>query len=164
MAVLRQLLCIGCVWTFILCATPIQDCRTVSVNESLSLQLALYTLLHTQASNGSTICSRIELPSGVHIISSQTWFPAEVGSFKLVGSWGQSVSVLCNSSVENDYTWYFSGLTSLQMHNIHFHDCPRPLRIDTVAEVEITNCSFRSVCISTYGCYQGFPMITLCMV
>ena len=122
-----------------------QDCHTIRVNKSLSLQGALDTLLQTTAGSDNINCSSIELPSGEHILSSQTLFPTELESLELVGSSQQSVYVVCAYSPETNYTWYFNGLISVRIQNIRFHNCPRPLRVDTVAEVEITNCSFRSV-------------------
>lgn len=118
-------------------------CSTVSVNESLSLQQALDTVL--QKDNTNSNCTTINLPVGSHVLSTQIRIPAELKGLELIGSWLGHVSVVCSYSVETDYTWYFSELSSLRIRNVHFHDCPRPLRVDTVAELEITNCSFRSV-------------------
>lgn len=117
-------------------------CRAVSVNESLSFQQALDTV---QKDSTNSNCTAINLPVGSHVLSSQIRFPAELKGIELIGSWQGHVSVYCSYSVETDYTWYFSELSSLRIQNVHFHDCPRPLRVDTVEELEITNCSFRSV-------------------
>ena len=144
-----RVLCCVLPWIFLLLFVVsniiAQECHTIRVNKSLSLQEALNTLLQTTTGSNSTNCSSIELSTGEHILSSQTHFPTELGSLKIVGSSQQIVSVLCAYSIGTNYTWYFSGLMSIWIQNIHFHHCPRPLRVDTVAEVEITNCSFRSV-------------------
>lgn len=129
---------------FVVSNITAQECHTIRVNKSLSLQKALDTLLQTTTGHRSN-CSSIELSTGEHILSSQTLFPTELGSLQIVGSSQQSVSVSCAYSIGANYTWYFSGLMSIWIQNIHFHHCPRPLRVDTVAEVEIANCSFRSV-------------------
>lgn len=144
MAALLYLLCSIC--SLFLCFADSNSgshygCTTVIVNESLSLQQALDTLLQTDNAN----CTIINLPVGNHVLSSQIRFPSELKGLELIGSWPGHVSVLCSYSVETDYTWYFSELSSLRIQNVHFHDCPRPLRVDTVAELEITNCSFRLV-------------------
>ena len=127
-----------------------QVCHIITVNKLLSLQDAIDAVLIASAGSGSSNCSSIALPAGEHILSSQVQFPTDIGSLALVGLSQQSVSVSCVYSVETNYTWYFSKLESLSIQNIHFHNCPRPLRVDTVAEVEITNCSFRSVSFHTY--------------
>ena len=92
-------------------------------------------------------CSIIELPVGEHVLSSQLLFRDDLGSLELVGSGEHNVSVkiLCAYSIETNYTWYFNRLTSLRIHNIHLQNCPRPLRIDSVDSVKVTNSSFRLV-------------------
>lgn len=136
-------------WIFLLffaeSNTITQECHTIRVNKSLSLQEALDNILQTTTGSNSANCSSIELSAGEHVLSSQTHFPTELGRLKIVGSSQQSVSVSCAYSIETNYTWYFSELMSIRIQNIHFHHCPRPLRVDTVAEVEITSSSFRSV-------------------
>lgn len=141
---LLHLLCAVCV--LILCSVEPNiaaqyDCRIVSVNESLSLQQLLDSVLWNDGTNAN--CISVKLPVGNHILSSQIQFPEELKSLELIGSWPEHASVLCSYPVETDYTWYFSKQTSLRIQNVHFRDCPRPLRIDTVGEVEINNCSFR---------------------
>ena len=59
---------------------------------------------------------------------------------------GDSVRVLCDyDTLLFNYTWYFAGLNSVTLRGMQFESCPRPLRLDTVAEVEIKDCSFRLV-------------------
>ena len=124
------------------------DCRSVAVGDPVTLQQAIDQLLVSLSTStdgsGSYNCTSIELPAGEHVLWSQTLFPADLGSLVIRGPAEESASVVCVYEVaENNYTWYFSDLESLEISNIHFRDCSRPLRIDTVAEVEITNCSFR---------------------
>ena len=120
------------------------DCRSVAVGDSVTLQQLLVSLSTSTDGSGSYNCTSIELPAGEHVLWSQTLFPADLGSLVIRGPAEESASVVCVYEVaENNYTWYFSNLELLEISNIHFRDCSRPLRIDTVAEVEITNCSFR---------------------
>ena len=122
------------------------SCRTITVTDSLNLQQAIERLLTTDDGNGTVInCTSIEVPPGEHVLSSQTLFTAEVGAIEIRGPSGNgNASVLCRYDVESNYTWYFGEVTSVKINNIQFRECPRPLRIDTVADVELTNCSFRS--------------------
>ena len=117
-----------------------QTCHTISVSGSLTLQQAVEQIL---AQDRNTNCTRVELPSGAHTITSQTLFTAELTGLQFVGV-GENVSVSCDYSVATNYTWYFEQLESVVLQNIHFEGCPRPLRLDTIADVEIRNCSFRS--------------------
>ena len=140
-----------CACALLLCSTLLvrasttaQTCHTLQVSGSQSLQQTVDYLLTPQASTAAN-CSSVEIPAGVHTLSAQTLFPAKLSSLAFVGASWKHVSVLCTYPVELDYTWYFSGVHSLRLENLHFQDCPRPLRIDSVAEVELTNCSFRSV-------------------
>ena len=89
-------------------------------------------------------CTSIELSPGEHVLSSQALFTAELGALEIRGTREEYVSVVCRYNVETNFTWYFSEISSLRIHNIQFHGCPRPLRIDTATDVELTNCSFRS--------------------
>ena len=134
-----------------------QTCHTVSVNSSFSLQQSLEEILSlsldtisedspSRERNDSN-CSRVELPSGMHYVSTPLVFPAWLNGIELVGL-GNNVSVTCDYT-ENDtsgtnYTWYFQQLESVSMTSIHFETCPSPLRLDTIAEVLINDCSFRS--------------------
>ena len=118
-----------------------QTCHTISVSGSLTLQQAVEQIL---AQDRDTNCTSVELPSGAHTITSQTLFTAELTGLQFVGV-GENVSVSCDYSVATNYTWYFEQLESVVLQNVHFEGCPRPLRLDTIADVEIRNCSFRSV-------------------
>ena len=118
-----------------------QTCHAITVSGSLTLQQAVEQIL---AQDRDTNCTSVELSSGTHTITSQTLFTAELTGLQFVGV-GENVSVSCNYSVATNYTWYFEQLESVVLQNIHFEGCPRPLRLDTIADVEISNCSFRSV-------------------
>ena len=116
-------------------------CHTLSVNSSLSLQDAVITA--SLSVQSASRCVTIEIPSGNHFIREQTLFPAEVGEIEILGV-GESVRVLCNYETQGlNYTWYFGGLYAVRIVGIQFESCPRPIRLDTIAEVQILDCSFR---------------------
>ena len=118
------------------------ECRTIIVTGALNLQEVVDRLAADEEATAN--CSIIELPPREHVLSSQTMFPSELGSLEFRGPREGIASVGCRYVAETNYTWYFSEILSLKIHDVHFHDCPRPLRIDTVAEVELNDCSFRS--------------------
>ena len=118
-----------------------QQCNfTLSINSSMTLQQAIIVIVnnHSVASK----CVRIELLDGMHMLTSQIVFPAEVENFELVG-FESHVKISCAYDVRSDYTWYFDHLSSVTFRGIHFESCPRPLRLDTISNVTIQNCSFR---------------------
>lgn len=140
-------------------STMAEDCRRVSVDDSL--QRALNGLIQSSAVDNGTNCSRVVLPVREHVLSAQLVFPAELGRLELVGSAETGVSVTCSYTTVQNYTWYFSRLISLKLQHIHFHNCPRPLRIDTVSDVEVNNSSFRSAILYVY-CYS-WCVYTVCV-
>ena len=116
-----------------------QQCNfTLSVNSSMTLQHAIILSRHSAGSN----CVKINVPSGKYNLTSQTLFPPEVGKIEFAGL-GSNVNVFCAYTVESNYTWYFDHLSSVTIRGIHFENCPRPLRLDTISNVTIHNCSFR---------------------
>ena len=124
-----------------LAQSPQQNCSTLTVNSSLTLQQAVNISL----SGGNTSCStciRIELPAGQHTLTAQTLFPTENKEIEFVGL-GDNVSVSCDYAVRSNYTWNFNGLCSVRLRGIHFEGCPRPLRLENISDVEIQDCSFR---------------------
>ena len=134
--------------------TNAQDCRVIKANDSL--QRTVNSLRQLSSLDGSTNCSRVEIPAGDYDLSAQVLFPAELGRLELVGS-TEGVSVLtCLYIIKQNYTWYFSRLVSLKLHHIHFHNCPRPLRIDSVSEVEIKNSFFRSDTLFYHCCVVNY--------
>ena len=118
-----------------------QHCHfTLSVNSSMSLQQAIIFI-----TNNSIVeynCVRIEVPSGRHKLTSQNLFPQKIGDIEFVGLESQ-VHVSCTYDVASNYTWYFDHLFSVTIRGIHFERCPRPLRLDTISNVTIQNCSFK---------------------
>ena len=120
------------------------SCYTITVGASVSLQGAVEQILSQGSRDDATDCTRVVVPSGVHTIVSQTLFQVQPARVQFVGE-GPGVYVACSYSAvsDYDYTWYFDQLESVYLDNINFEGCPRPLRLDTIAEVEITNCSFR---------------------
>ena len=138
-------------WIVVLASSQAQAnqwCKfTLSISSSLTLQQAV-TSISNNYSNGSN-CVRIEVHSGRHTLTSQILFPAEVGEIELVGL-ASDVTVFCAYNVEyQNYTWYFDHLSSVTIRGIHFESCPRPLRLDTILNVTIQNCSFRYIAGST---------------
>ena len=124
-----------------LAQSPQQNCSTLTVNSSQTLQQTINLSL----SGGNTLCSaciRIELPAGQHILTAQTLFPTENEEIEFVGL-GDNVSVSCDYAVRSNYTWSFNGLCSVRLRGIHFEGCPRPLRLENISDVEIQNCTFR---------------------
>ena len=118
-------------------------------------------------------CVRIQLPSGEHKLTSQTLFPAEMGEIEFIGLAG-SVHVECDyNTVISNYTWYFAGLHSVRFRGLQFENCPRPFRLDTIAEVEIQHCTFRYVSFhALYGVYDiiitflctGDTLVSVCLL
>ena len=148
------------VWSLLSCALTLvcqanssgQTCHTLSVDGSLSLQQSLEQLLNLTRDTNSddsrersdSNCSRVELPSGVHYISTPLFFPAQLNDIEVVGL-GDNVTVACSyPDSDTNFTWCFQRLESVRMAGIQFEACPLPLRLDTIAEVLITDCSFRS--------------------
>ena len=116
-----------------------QQCNfTLSVNSSLTLQQAI-TSISKYRGAGSTC---VKIPAGRHILTSQILFPAEVEAIELVGL-ESNVNVACVYDSYENYTWYFDHLSSVTIRGIHFENCPRPLRLDTISNVIIQNCSFK---------------------
>ena len=110
-----------------LAQSPQQNCSTLTVNSSLTLQQAvnfslssmtLQQTINLSLSVGNTSCSaciRIELPAGWHMLTAQTLFPKEI---EFVGM-GDNVSVSCDYAVRSNYTWSFNGLCSVRPRGIH---------------------------------------------
>lgn len=135
-----------------------ETCHTITVSDSLTLEQAVEQI---SAQDRNINCTSVELSSGTHTITSPSLFMAKLTSLRFVGL-GGIVSVSCNYSAATNYTWYFEQLDSVILQNLHFESCPRPLRLDTIADVEIKGCSFRSVkwrhnshsVIHTYCCFS----------
>ena len=117
-----------------------QQCHyTLSINSSMPLHQAVSSIL-SKRSTGSG-CVRIEVHSGRHALTSQILFPSEVGEIEFVGL-ESDVYVSCAYDVRSNYTWYFDHLSSVTISSLHFENCPRPLRLDTITNITIQNCSF----------------------
>lgn len=130
-------------WSQVLIIFPCQAqsqplCHVLSVNSTMSLQQAI-DLSISDSITSQNNCVRIELPSGHHTILSQTVFPVNM---EFVGV-EEDVYVSCNYTWSSNYTWSFNSLDSVTISGIHFERCPRPFRLETTAEVEIQNCTFR---------------------
>ena len=120
-----------------------QVCNKIWITNQASMRMedVIGSVLE-ECHNMSSI--RIELFSGEHFINSQTFFSEELKTIEFVGL-ENNVTVSCDYDVKFsiNYTWYFDGLDSVSFSGIDFHHCPRPIRIDTVSNVTIKNCSFR---------------------
>ena len=94
----------------------------------------------------TAVYTKIQIPPGDHLLTAPTLFRGEINEIEMTGAAGGEVRLVCNYSVGSyNYTWYFAGLQSVTLTGIGFEDCARPLRLDTVAEVSIQDCSFRYV-------------------
>jgi hypothetical protein len=90
----------------------------------------------------------IQLMDGIHTISKQS--DLQNASMHLVGL-SDSVTVQCDyfadprlNESREIHTWYFDRSDSVTFKNIHFEGCGFPFRLDTVRNVDISNCIFRS--------------------
>lgn len=100
----------------------------------------------------------IQLMDGIHTISKQS--DLQNASMHLVGL-GDSVTVQCDyfadprlNESREIHTWYFDRSDSVTFKNIHFKSCGFPFRLDTVRNVAISNCTFRSAVIITTAHYN----------
>ena len=118
-----------------------QRCNFTVSHSSMTLQNAIDSL-------GNCKNLLIEISSGHHFITSQTNFTATTSTDKLdtveFVARERNVTVLCDYNVPSfDYTWSFKDLSSVIITGIEFENCPRPIRIESVSNVTIRNCSFR---------------------
>ena len=120
------------------------DRLTLTVNSMTSLQQAIDI---ASSLENTAAYIKIQIPPGDHLLTAPTLFRGEINEIEMTGAGGGEVQLACNYSVGsyNNYTWYFAGLQSVMLTGIGFEDCARPLRLDTVAEVSIQDCSFRYV-------------------
>lgn len=141
MSLLFSLIHAFVLWSQLLAAqSQPQQCHVLSVNSTLSLQQAIdLSTSNSITSQTNQSCIRIEIPSGHHTILSQTVFPLSMEFIAVE----EGVHVSCNYTWSSNYTWSFNGLDSVTITGIYFENCPRPLRLDTIEEVEIQNCTFR---------------------
>lgn len=108
-----------------------------SLQEALNLARGLYNPSFPEV---VTIC----LDQGRHYITNQTHFGDT--SLQFVGS--VNVTVECDYPVETftedgvHYTWYFYQSNALYMENIHFTNCPFPVRTIAVRNMTIKDCKF----------------------
>ena len=107
-------------------------------------------LFNDEGSNQNKIVT-IELMDGIHTITSQS--DLLNASVHLIGL-SDDVIVQCDyfagpglSGSREIHTWYFDCSDSVTFKNIHFRSCGFPFRLDTVRNVDISNCTFRSAVI-----------------
>ena len=106
----------------------------------------------------------IRLMDGTHTINKQS--DLQNASVHLIGL-SDHVTVQCNYFADPSlnrsweiHTWYFDRSNSIMFQNIHFKGCGYPFRLDTVRNVDISNCTFRSVIITLLLQYYN-PLITI---
>ena len=106
--------------------------------------------------NISTDCVSILLPPGDHFITAPVHFGAANVSIFGTGTQSSDVSVFCDYTVDvdesrifnrsynyTDYTFYFNRSEVVSLERLQFIGCPYPLRLDTVATVDVHNSTFR---------------------
>lgn len=139
------------------CTSALRDCpspRSISVipgssgvcslNTSTcgSLQRALEAIAESTLDSG-TDCIELSIPRGQYLITGQLFFKAH--ALHIVGEGAGLTSLVCDYQANSplDYTWYFNWTQSIVLERISVLNCPLPLRLDTVSNLEISNCSFR---------------------
>jgi hypothetical protein len=132
------------------------DRLTLTVNSMTSLQQAIDI---ASSLENTAAYTKIQIPPGDHLLTAPTLFRGEINEIEMTGAGGGEVRLVCNYSVGsyNNYTWYFAGLQSVMLTGIGFEDCARPLRLDTVAEVSIQDCSFRmfaEAALDIFNCHH----------
>ena len=138
------IVCVICIQV-LLRAQNYKQCNfTLSVNASVTLQQAVF--FDSSIHSARCDCVQIELPTGIHTLTTQSLFPSEFEKIEFIGL-GSDVDVFCAYDVRDNYTWYFDHQSSVTLENIHFENCPRPLRLDTISNVTIQSCSFRYISV-----------------
>ena len=117
-------------------------------------------LVSTQGSSQDNIVE-ICLMDGIHTITKQS--DLQNASMHLIGL-GNDVTIQCDyfadpglSGSRQIHTWYFDRSDSVAFKNVHFKTCGFPFRLDTIRNVDISNCTFRSAVIN----YHYNPLITI---
>ena len=100
-------------------------------------------------SQGSIV--EVHLMDGTHTISQPS--DLQNASVNLIGL-GDRVTVQCDYYADprlggsrEIHTWYFDRSDSIMFKNIHFESCGFPFRLDSVRNVDVSNCTFRSAII-----------------
>ena len=112
------------------------------------LQEVLDRLSSTSNQNYSMDSAVVYLQSGYHYLTAPVNFTVDFVT--LIGV-GKTVSVSCNyTTVPEDvtggeYMWLFEERSSVTLENLDFYHCPYPFRFVQAQNVNIFDCSFRSV-------------------
>lgn len=109
-----------------------------------ALDFGIKLSLHDPSVENLTVC--IE-GSSTQLISSRMHFNNI--SLQLIGV--DSIAVVCSyySQLESDvisgtdYTWYFNNSQTVLIDNIHFQQCPYPIRAVAIQSFVVENSSFR---------------------
>ena len=101
-------------------------------------------------------CVSIEVPPGDHLITAPVHFGAANVSIFGTGKQPDNATIFCNYTVDvdetrifdpgysyTDYTFYFNRSEVVSFEGVQFVGCPYPLRLDTVANVQVCNSIFR---------------------
>lgn len=138
---------------------PPQGSSCISLNDSRvtcnDLQSAIdwtsTIFFNDEGSTQTNITVEIQLTDGIHTINKQS--DLQNANMHLVGL-SDSVTVQCDyfadprlNESREVHTWYFDRSDSVKFKNIHFKSCGFPFRLDTVRNVDISNCTFRSAVI-----------------
>ena len=159
-------LLVVCTGWYLLLACARADCdHAFTVNQQLqdtecnadgtcgSLQAAVNSTLLMSANTTSRSCISIIIPNGRHFITEPAFFRSDL-DVHFLGS-GDDITLLCSYSTPpllvpfsspsdpRDFTWYFNQSGSVSFENLNFEGCPYPIRLDTVATLRISDCSFR---------------------
>ena len=131
------------------CVVSLNDSRVVCSDLQSAIDWTVEeasVLLNAEGSNQGNIVE-IRLMDGTHSISKQS--DLQNASLHLIGL-SENVTVQCNYSAgprlnrsREIHTWYFDRSNSVSFKNIHFKVCGYPFRLDTVRNVDISNCTFR---------------------
>ena len=111
---------------------------------------------NVEQQNVSTInCVSVFLPPGDHFITAPVHFGAANVSIYGTGTQSSDVSVFCEYTVDvdesrifdrsynyTDYTFYFDRSEVVSLERLQFIGCPYPLRLDTVATVDVYKSAF----------------------
>ncbi len=131
------------------CVSGLNDSRVVcnDLQSAIDWIVDGSVVLNDEGSNQNNIVE-IQLMDGIHTISKQS--DLQNASMHLIGL-SDSVTIQCDyfadprlNESREIHTWYFDHSDSVRFKNIHFEGCGFPFRWDTVRNVDISNCTFRS--------------------
>ena len=125
--------------------------------QSADLQSALMMVVESNSEwHNTSNCVSIVVPAGDHLVTGPIHFGAASVYMFGSGERSEDVSISCNYTVDVDesrifdldynyidYTFYFNRSEVVSFEMVQFVGCPYPLRLDTVANVTVSNSIFR---------------------